>query len=84
VDDMKVVLLELARSQWASRSCTVLLVGPKHAWNFRMASDLSTDDPFDSEHGQEFLCFTKERGFRQFGSTSSEVWMNVSWGGGGR
>ena len=62
VDDMKVVLRELARPQWASKSCTILLVGPKHAWNFHEASDLSTDDPFDSEHGQEFFCFTKEGG----------------------
>ncbi|OEL19688.1 hypothetical protein BAE44_0019294 [Dichanthelium oligosanthes] len=60
VDDMKVVLRELARSPWASKPCTVLLVGPKHAWNFHRSSDLSTDDPFDSEHGQEFFCFTKE------------------------
>jgi len=61
VDDMKVVLRELARPQWASKSCTVLLVEPEFPWNYE-ASDLSTDDPFDSEHGQEFFCFTKEGG----------------------
>nr|CAB3477512.1 unnamed protein product [Digitaria exilis] len=60
VDNMRVVLRELARPPWASKSCTVLLVGPKHAWNFHRASDLSIDDPFDSEHGEEFFCFTKE------------------------
>ncbi|PUZ55975.1 LOW QUALITY PROTEIN: hypothetical protein GQ55_5G257300 [Panicum hallii var. hallii] len=63
VDDMKLVVpRELATPPWASKSCTVLLVGPKHAWNFHRASDLSTDDPFDSEHGQEFFCFIKEGG----------------------
>ncbi|CAO2179361.1 unnamed protein product [Urochloa humidicola] len=62
VDDMKVVLKALTTLPWASKSCTVQLVGPKHAWNFREASDLSTDDPFDSEHGQEFFCFIKEGG----------------------
>lgn len=62
VDDMKVVLREIAQPPWASESCVVLLVGPKYSWNFHKASDLSTEDPFDPEHGQEYFCFTKEGG----------------------
>ncbi|KAL6614987.1 hypothetical protein ACP70R_037257 [Stipagrostis hirtigluma subsp. patula] len=51
------LLSALAIPPWATKACTALLVGPKvkRGWSFRMASDLSIDDPFVSEHGQELF-----------------------------
>lgn len=55
------LLIALAIPPWASKACMVLLVGPKveRGWNFHQAFDLSIEDPFVSEHGQELCRFIK-------------------------
>ncbi|GJN18484.1 hypothetical protein PR202_gb05650 [Eleusine coracana subsp. coracana] len=56
------LLVALAIPPWASKACTVLLVGCKveRGLNFHQAADLSIEDPFVSEHGQVVRRFTKK------------------------
>ncbi|KAL6614990.1 hypothetical protein ACP70R_037260 [Stipagrostis hirtigluma subsp. patula] len=54
------LLSGLAIPPWATKACTVSLVGPKRDWIFHTASDLSIDDPFVSDHGQELFRFIKK------------------------
>ncbi|XP_025796259.1 uncharacterized protein LOC112876376 [Panicum hallii] len=59
---MDTQLNDLAVLPWGCQACSISLLAPRqyYGWNFRRASDLSIEDPFDLVHGKEVSHFSKD------------------------
>jgi hypothetical protein len=59
---MDTQLNDLAVLHWGCQACSISLLAPRqfYGWNFRRASDLSIEDPFDLVHGKEVSHFSKD------------------------
>ncbi|PAN44536.2 hypothetical protein PAHAL_9G053500 [Panicum hallii] len=59
---MDTQLNDLAVLPWGCQACSISLLAPRqfYGWNFRRASDISIEDPFDLVHGKQVSHFSKD------------------------